>query len=324
MHTCGRSERPAFAESGVEFRRADLLAQGALEDLVGRALPSAIVNAAALSRVADCAADPARAERVNAGLAGRVAKLAAARGIRLVHVSTDLVFGACDAGPTGMAEDAPVVPLSVYGHTKAEGERLVLAAHPGALVVRLPLLFGDSRGRGLGASDALLAALGRGETPALFVDEFRTPLDVGDAARAIVELVDSKERGVLHVAGPDRISRHELGLAVLESRGFARAEAERAVRAARRAEFGRPEWRAGDAERSGAERLGAQEGEAHGAGGSEASHGSAGGELGRAMTGMDARPEARPGDVSLDGRRARAILTTELRAPRVALADRRA
>jgi dTDP-4-dehydrorhamnose reductase len=286
-----------------------------------------MVNAAALSRVADCAADPVLAERVNAELAERVAQLAAARGIRLVHVSTDLVFGAVAAGPAGLAEDAPVAPLSVYGRTKAEGERRVLAVNPAALVVRLPLLFGDSRGRGLGASDALLAAVADGERPGLFVDEFRTPLDVGDAARAIVELADGKERGVLHVAGPERLSRYELGLAVLVARGFAKTEAERAVRAASRSEFGGPERRAGDAgdvERAVTESRGAQDDKTHGAEGSEATRRSAGVALGRAEGGGDAGLEARPGDVSLDGRRARAILATDLRAPRVALADRRA
>jgi len=201
-----------------------------LAALLERAQPCEVVHCAALSRTADCERDPARAERLNTALPGALAAWCAAHGARLVHVSTDLVFGAVDAPPGGFREDDPPAPVSVYGATKLAGERAVLAAHPGAVVARLPLLYGDSAGRGLGASDALLAAVERDEVPGLFVDEFRTPLEVSHAARALVELLDHGVRGVVHVAGPERTSRHHFGLAVLRAMGLSDADAAAAVR----------------------------------------------------------------------------------------------
>lgn len=213
----------AVARRAPDRARADVTDHAALECLVDATAPRAIVNAAALARIADCDADPGLARRVNADAAGAVARIAAARGLRLVYVSTDLVFGAASAPPGGFAERDEPSPASVYGATKLAGERAVLAAHPGALVVRLPLLCGDSLGRALGASDAVLAAVARGERPRLFRDEWRTPLDVADAAAAIVELVEGDASGTLHVAGPERMTRLELGLRALRAAGRADA-----------------------------------------------------------------------------------------------------
>lgn len=212
----------------------DAEAPGAPEHLFERARADAVLLAAALSRVDACEREPERAARLNVEVPAGVARLCRARGLRLVHLSTDLVFGAHPPRAERYGEDDPAAPVHAYGRSKAEGEARVRALDPAALVVRLPLLYGDSAGRALGATDAILAALARGERPALFSDEWRTPLEAGNAARAVLELLASEERGLLHVAGPARLSRHELGLALLAARGLAPEK----VRAVTRAELG--------------------------------------------------------------------------------------
>ncbi len=219
----------------AQWIEADL--PGDLEALLARVKPTEIVHCAALSRAADCEADPAHARAINVEAPGQLATWAAAHGARLVHVSTDLVFGAEDAPEGGFAEDAVPAPVSEYGRTKLEGERAVLEALPTATVARLPLLYGDSAGRGLGASDSLLEQVERGERPRLFVDEWRTPLEVSSAAAALVELLDFDAPGVAHLAGPDRVSRHGLGVAVLRSMGLSRDEAEAELLPTRQADL---------------------------------------------------------------------------------------
>lgn len=212
----------------------DAEAPEALAGLLARSRPVAILCAAALARVDACEREPARALRLNAEFPGALAQAARARGLRLVHVSTDLVFGAAPPRSGGFREEDAPAPVHAYGRSKAEGEARVLAADPRALVVRLPLLYGDSGGRGLGASDQILAAVARGETPALFTDEWRTPLSADNAAAALLELVAGTAAGLLHVAGPARLDRHALGLAVLARHGLSSAR----VRTATRAELG--------------------------------------------------------------------------------------
>jgi len=240
-----------FARAPARFlggaRRVALDLEEGLERLLAAERPARVVSAAALARIDACERDPQAARRINAELPGRLAAWCAAHGARCVHVSTDLVFGGRPPRAAGFREDDAPAPLSAYGASKEAGERAVLAAHPAALVVRLPLLYGDSGGRGLGASDSLLAALARGERPALFNDEWRTPLEVANAAAALLELAAGELAGLLHVAGPERCTRFELARAVLAAQdphgnGLEGAQ----IGAARRADLGLAEQRAED------------------------------------------------------------------------------
>ena len=233
-----RAPRFCDPRDGPRWHAADLAPPGAVTELLDEFSPALVLNLAALSSVDTCAADRTLARRLNTELPAEVAEWCARHAARLVHVSTDLVFGARPTPAQGLTEEDETAPLSTYGESKAAGERAVLAAHPRALVVRLPLLYGNSGGRGRGASDSLLEAVAEDHHPPLFEDEWRTPLEVTNAAQALVELLHTQAHGLLHVAGPERVSRLELGLAVLRAMGLDERNARDAVRVARRAEAG--------------------------------------------------------------------------------------
>jgi len=218
---------PSFCEprDAVGWVETDLAREGSPLAVLESTSPGQVILCAALSRVGDCSADPALADRMNRGVPAEVAEWCQRSGARFVHVSTDMVFGGADAPSGGLLEGNPVAPLNVYGESKAAGERAVLEACPEALVVRLPLLYGNSAGRGLGASDSLLESVASESVPTLFTDEWRTPLEVSNAAAALVELLGTEASGILHVAGPDRVSRYELALAVLGAMGLPPSEA---------------------------------------------------------------------------------------------------
>tara|TARA_R110002072_G_scaffold22143_6_gene77661 strand:- start:185 stop:1141 length:957 start_codon:yes stop_codon:yes gene_type:complete len=252
VYAIGRDpdDAPRFCDprEGIVWIKADLLTEGRFQRLTETCDPDFVINAAALSSVAACEADPELAKRMNTDLAREVAKTCAANNLRLVHVSTDQVFGETAPPESGFTEDAPTAPVSVYGRTKADGERAVLEEDPAALVVRLPLLYGNSGGRGRGASDALLEGLHREERPTLFVDEWRTPLEVSTAAEALVELAQElpEVSGLLHVAGPDRISRFDLAVAILRAMGLDADAARAELDAASCTEYDGPAPRAAD------------------------------------------------------------------------------
>ena len=222
------------ATPGAVVHAWDALDAGSTERLFSEFEPGVVISAAALSRVGDCEREPDLAVSLNTELPGRLARLAEERGVRMLHISTDLVFGGRPAQGERYSEADQPSPLGHYGATKAAGEEQALAA--GALVVRLPLLFGESGGAGAGASDGLFAALGRGERPGLFSDEWRTPLEVGSAARALVELAGGGAQGLLHLAGAVRLSRFELGCRLLRAAGMGDSASE--LRCITRAEAG--------------------------------------------------------------------------------------
>jgi dTDP-4-dehydrorhamnose reductase len=199
----------------------DLLAPGEPGVAFDRCAPTHVLLAAAEADGGTCERDPERARRINTEVPGEVARWCAARGARLVHCSTDLVFGA-HAPPAGGFDEAHAVgPQGVYGRTKADGEEAVLAACPAALVARLPLLYGDGRGRPKGAGDSLFAGLAAGRRTVLFDDEWRQPAEVREAAEVLLELALGDAAGRVHVACAEPVTRAELGRLALAARAAA-------------------------------------------------------------------------------------------------------
>ena len=201
------------------FHTCDVRDVARVTELLDSLEPGRILNCASVASLAGCFEDPEQARSVNSDFLRVLGEWCAKSAARVVHVSTDMVF-AGEAPSGGYVEDSVAQPASEYGASKLAGEEALLAADPRALVVRLPLLFGDSFGRGLGASDSILAAVASGEQPGLFTDEWRTPLAVRDAAAALLELCEGESRGVLHLAGGERVTRFELGELVLAAHGL--------------------------------------------------------------------------------------------------------
>ena len=135
-----------------------------------------------------------------------VAEAAAAVGARLVHVSSDALF----AGRTEVyTEIDPPSPVHDYGRDKADAEQVVATADPSAVIVRTSLIYGTDH-----LSDheqAVRDALFGDSVMKFFTDEVRSPVLAGDLAAALVDLTRTREiTGVLHLGGPDALSRAEL------------------------------------------------------------------------------------------------------------------
>lgn len=137
---------------------------------------------------------------------GNVAEAAAAAGSRMIHLSSDMVF----AGRTQpYTEDDPPDACIDYGRWKAEAEAVLWRSHPSALAIRTSLLYGTDSPAPI-QTDVADAVAGRSSTR-FFTDEYRCPAHADDVAAAIVALADRPElQGVLHVAGPQAVSRAAL------------------------------------------------------------------------------------------------------------------
>ncbi|MFM2448382.1 MAG: hypothetical protein RIS44_832 [Pseudomonadota bacterium] len=103
--------------------RADFSQPDSLSATVRAVAPNIIVNAAAHTAVDKAESEPDLARAINATAPGVLARAAAASGAWLMHYSTDYVFNG--QGDLPWKEDDATGPLSVYGHTKLEGETLI-------------------------------------------------------------------------------------------------------------------------------------------------------------------------------------------------------
>jgi dTDP-4-dehydrorhamnose reductase len=192
---------------GVELQAVDLADAKQVASAFRSAAPTAVLHAGAIAAVTECRRNPERAHQVNTQATRVLAELAQQSGARILFVSTDLVFD----GEKGWyrEEDAPS-PLSVYGRTKAAAESAILAVAQG-LVVRVSLLFGPSIVGRPNFFDHQVAALRHGQAMTLFSDEWRTPISFVTAAQALLTLVRSNSVGILHLGGPERMSRLQMG-----------------------------------------------------------------------------------------------------------------
>lgn len=100
---------------------------------------SVVVNCAAYTAVDKAESEPELCEAINAIAAGNLAAECRCLEIPFVQISTDFVFDGTKTEPY-VEDDAPN-PLSVYGRTKLEGEKLVLRANPDAVIIRTGWLY---------------------------------------------------------------------------------------------------------------------------------------------------------------------------------------
>jgi dTDP-4-dehydrorhamnose reductase len=175
--------------------------------------PDLIIHAAARSRAEEVRREPRHAWAVNVESTRQLARWCLERGRRLIFTSTDMVF---DGTRGWYREDDPPRPILEYGRTKAAAEESVLEV-PGGLVARISLLYGPSKAGRPSFFDSALSRLRAGEPQVFFADEYRTPLHYAKAAEALILLAEREARGIVHVAGRERVSRHELMLRVADA-----------------------------------------------------------------------------------------------------------
>lgn len=194
--------------NGVQGRVVDL--DAGLDPALEEVNPGVVVHTAGLTNVEACERSPAAARAANVAIAAGVARACARRNLPLIHVSTDHLF----RGDHPLADEARTVDAqNEYGRSKAEAERQVLDAHPGALVVRTNFYgWGPSYRRSF--SDTIIDALRREEPVTLFTDVIFTPMLAEKLALAAHDLLDRHARGIVHLAGDERLSKYAFGLRV--------------------------------------------------------------------------------------------------------------
>ena len=167
--------------------------------------PSIIFNCAALTDVDGCESNRDLAFAVNAEGAGRLARLAASLGARLIHVSTDYVFDGKKASPYG--EKDPPAPLSAYGESKLKGERLVAEAGGKWAIARTAWLYG--RG-GKNFVDRMLELATERDEVSVVTDQVGSPTWTRDLAEALAAMGRHDAQGLFHVANDGACSRYEM------------------------------------------------------------------------------------------------------------------
>ena len=228
--TLGRAFARICEHRGIAHRlttraELDIADPVSVHRMLTKVRPWAVINTAGFVRVADAENERDACFRENSFGPEQLALGCAAAGIPLVTFSSDLVFDGLAGRPYTEGDEAN--PTSVYGASKQDAERRVLAAHPEALVIRTSAFFGpwDQHNFVWHA----LSTLGRGDSFHASADAVVSPTYVPDLVHATLDLLVDGERGLWHVANAGETSWH--GFADMAAAGAGlkavRIEAER-------------------------------------------------------------------------------------------------
>ncbi len=215
-----RVGRPAF-----DFDRPESIAAA-----VAAADPWLVVNAAAYTAVDAAESHVEAAWRANRDGPAELARLCAAAGIPLIHVSTDYVFDGSKGAP--YLETDPTAPLGVYGASKLGGEQAVLASGARAIILRTAWVYSPT------GKNFVRTMLNLGQSHdrlSVVADQRGNPTTAADLAALILGIADRLARdgwddrfaGVFHAVGSGETTWHGLATAVFQEaarHGLARPE----------------------------------------------------------------------------------------------------
>src|SRR5271166_2633243 len=183
-----------------------------LEELFRRYAFRGVLNGTGNCALKSCELDPDMAWRTNVLSVRNVAAVARAFGVRIVHLSSDLVFSGGGAG--GYVETDPVDPVTVYGRTMAEGEQALAEADPSAAVLRISLPMGPSFNRHAGAIDWIQSRFRASRPATLYFDEVRSCTYCDDLNAVFEKFLASSAAGVYHCGGPVAMTLYQIAQVV--------------------------------------------------------------------------------------------------------------
>lgn len=184
----------------------NLFERPAVEEYLARTGATVLFNTVAYTKVDQAEDEPAEASRLNRQLPLVLGKAVQNAGVSLVHYSTDFVFNGRKTSPYAPG-DQPA-PGSVYGQTKLQGERELLALDPpNLLIIRTSWLFGPCKTNFV--TRILELAATRPELSVVH-DQIGSPSYTPDLAAGSLALLDKGAMGIFHLANAGQASWCEL------------------------------------------------------------------------------------------------------------------
>jgi len=186
-------------------------------DVISKLSPKVIINCAGWTDVDGAECNEQSASRVNSDGAGNVAIAAKVIAAKLIQISTDYVFSGL--GETPWKVDDAINPQSVYGQSKAEGERRVLAIYPErTTIVRTAWLY-SPWGKNFAKTMVRLAIIGD-EKVKVVDDQIGQPTSAMDLAQQLIELgLSTSPVGIYHGTNSGQATWYEFAQVIFELAG---------------------------------------------------------------------------------------------------------
>lgn len=189
------------------LHQINLIDSNQINHLIHTIKPDWIIHTAAMTDVNECEIKPNEASLININASNNLIDQCEIHQIPLVFISTDLIFSG--QGPYH-EQDVPR-PLNQYAKQKLAIETKLLSTKIHSLIIRIPLMFGDTHNSNFSFLQPLIYRLKHHQQVPLFVDELRTPLSSHTIAEGIYHLIHKNQKHIYHLSGNQMISRYDLG-----------------------------------------------------------------------------------------------------------------
>ena len=179
-----------------------------------------LVNCAAYTKVDHAEDDIDAAYHINSVAVGLLAKSCKAKGIKLIHISTDYVYHSNFGNP--FSESDQTNPQGIYAKSKLEGEKLALRHNPETLVIRTSWVYSSF---GQNFVKTMLRLGSEREELSVVCDQVGTPTYARDLAASIIEIVRQKQNqpfngssGIYNYSNAGTTSWYNFARQIMESK----------------------------------------------------------------------------------------------------------
>ncbi|MBK9059175.1 MAG: SDR family oxidoreductase [Flavobacteriales bacterium] len=194
---------------GDRYRALDITDPEQVDAVFDEFRPEVVIHSAAMTNVDACELDPEACRLQNVIATEHLVRAAKRHGAHFIFLSTDFIFDG-DNGP--YSEEDEAAPLSIYGQSKLDGERIVQEAGLERwAIARTIILYGIAEG--LSRSNVVLwakGALEKGQPIKVVDDQWRMPTLAEDLADGCIRIAKRHSTGIYHLSGPDGMSILEL------------------------------------------------------------------------------------------------------------------
>lgn len=195
-------------KEGYVYEQMDILDREQVEAVLEKYKPDALIHTAAMTNVDMCHQQNESCWDLNVKATAFLVSLSEKLGIHFIYVSTDFVYDGLN-GP--YKEDDEPKPVSFYGESKLEGERVAQQMKGNWAIVRTILVYGILKD--MSRSNIVLwakGALEKGLPINVVNDQWRMPTLAEDLAKACLLMVEQQAKGIYHISGKDMMSIAEL------------------------------------------------------------------------------------------------------------------
>jgi dTDP-4-dehydrorhamnose reductase len=200
--------------------RVNVINFNLMKEIFSSFKPNMVIHTAAVTNpIPQPGQNPQDVYNVNVNATKNIAELSKLFDTKLVYISTDLVY----AGYRGsmLKEDAKLIPVSLYAETKLMSEMKVMETLENYLILRTSLLYGFGLNHSCCHFHKMNEELKNGKPVKLFVDQFRTPIQLTEASKIITKIAQIDiTNEIINLGGFERVSRYELGEILCSVAGY--------------------------------------------------------------------------------------------------------